>query len=160
MTRPWYNMSRYGILLRVATDLLTEVSIHVLSPTLIHPQTLYQTPPATSHLYSLLVCIFTSERSWVYILPPSLSSWRMYLDFGSLPSQNTIFYILILELGCTTSPKPRPSIPCFSGWDKDHNLKLHTQTNSLNQAVIFVSKVLELSNFIAYSSPSSSSLFS
>lgn len=106
-------MSRYGILLGVATDLLTEVSIHVLFSTLIHPQTLYQTPLATSHLYSLLVCIFTSERSWVYILPPSLSSWRMYLDFGSLPSQNTIFYFLILELGCTTSLNLGPAFHVF-----------------------------------------------
>lgn len=56
-----------------------------------------------------------------------------------------------LRIGLHHFPKPRPSIPCFSGWDKGHNLKLHTQTNSLNRAVcFFFSKVLELSNFIAY----------
>lgn len=115
-TRPWYNTSRCGILPGVATDLLAEVSIYVLFPTLIYPQTFYQTPPATSHLCSLLVCTFTSERSWVYTLytlPPSLSSWRMYLGFGSLPSQNTIFYILILELGCTTSLNLGPAFHVF-----------------------------------------------
>lgn len=112
-TRPWYNTSRCGILLGVAIDLLAEVSIYVLFSTLIYPQTFYQTPPATSHLCSLLVCTFTSERSWVYTLPPSLPSWRMYLGFGSLPSQNTIFYILILELGCTTSLNLGPAFHVF-----------------------------------------------
>lgn len=114
-TRPWYNTSSCGILPGEATDLLAEVSIYVLFPTLIHPQTFYQTPPVPLHLCSLLVCIFTSERSWVYTLPPSLSSWRMYLGFGSLPSQNSIFYILILELGCTTSLNVGQAFHVF--WD-------------------------------------------
>lgn len=120
-----YNTKSSRIIPVVATDTSTEVSIYSTFPK-------FRTSPNTSPPHS--TCHFTS------LLIPGLHVYHpmvLYLDSSSpftqpedvleswFPSPiEHNFSHPCLRIGLHCCPKSGPSIPCFSGRDKDHNLKI------------------------------------
>lgn len=102
-------------------------------------------------------CHFTSAHCWPALLllkgPGSILFLPQLEDvpgFWFLSFTEHHFLHSYLRIGLHHFPKPRPSIPCFSGWDMVITQNYTPKPTPLIELLFFFSKVLELSNFIAY----------
>lgn len=139
----WYNKDSSRIFLAVATDTLIEVPFAHF-PTFLYPKHVSTKPhlPLHTSAYSWSPFLFPNGPVSRFSLPlyPGWYTWVwVTLPLYNTNSRNSIALLLYVWAQYSM---------LFLDGDKGHNPKLHTQTNSRNQAVMFF-KVLELSIFVA-----------